>query len=95
MVSTHHYSISGDPATHFKCAELIESLGGKIIANHTVLESFSGDGLIAASFSSKDKDFGIDISINSSTHSLYKPYEYDLATLIEGYEAIRSGGGKA
>ncbi len=94
IVSTHHYSISGDPRTHFKCAELIESLGGHIIANHTVLESFSGDGLIAASFDKKDKDFKIDISINSSTHSLYRPYEYDLGTIIDRYEELRTGSSK-
>lgn len=87
IVSTHHFSISGDPLTHFKCRDLIESYGGTIIADHTVLESYSGDGLIAASFSKKDKDFKVDISINSSAHSLYRPYEYDLATLVDGYEA--------
>jgi FkbM family methyltransferase len=90
MVSTHHYSISGDPLTHFKCMEKIEALGGHIIANHTVLESFSGDGLIAASFDVRDKDFHIPISVNSSTHSLFRPYEYDLAKIIEEYEALRS-----
>lgn len=95
IVSTHHYSISGDPLTHFQCEELIKSLGGHIIASHTVLESYSGDGLIAASFNKADKDLHINVSINSSTHSLYKPYEYDLAVLIENYERLREAAQKS
>lgn len=90
LVSTHHYSISGDPQTHFKCLELIRSLGGHIIADHTVLESFSGDGLIAASFSKQDRDIEIDISINSTSNSLYEPYENDLALLIGEYDKLRT-----
>jgi FkbM family methyltransferase len=89
MVSTHHFSISGDPMTHFKCIDLIKSLGGHIIAGHTVLESFSGDGLIAASFDPSDSDLHIPISINSSSDSLYRPYEQELATMIENYEKLR------
>ena len=89
IVSTHHFSISGDPLTHFKCLEIIKSHGGHIIADHTVLESFSGDGLIAASFSGLDRDLKVEISINSSSNSLYRPYEEDLAVIIENYEQLR------
>lgn len=91
IVSTHHFSISGDPLTHFKCLDLIKSQGGSIIVDHTVPESYSGDGLIAASFDKKDKDFRVSVSINSSERSLYRPYEYDLARMIAGYEKLRAG----
>lgn len=90
IVSTHHFSISGDPMTHFKCIELIKSLGGNIIASHSLPESFSGDGLIAASFNKADKNLKIDVSLNSSGDSLYRPYEVDLATMIDNYEKIRT-----
>jgi FkbM family methyltransferase len=86
MVSTHHYVFSGDPATHFNCADFIESLGGHIIANHTIPESFSGDGLIAASFDKRDKDFTVEVSINTSTKTLFRPYEKDLAHLMQRYD---------
>lgn len=86
IVSTHHYVFSSDPATHFKCAEFIESLGGHIIANHTIPESFSGDGLIAASFDKRDKNFNVQVSINTSTKTLFRPYEKDLAYLMQRYD---------
>jgi len=86
IVSTHHYVFSGDPATHFKCAEFIESLGGHIIANHTIPESFSGDGLIAASFDKRDRNFSVKVSINTSTKTLFRPYEKDLALLMQRYD---------
>lgn len=92
LVSTHHFSISGDPLTHFKCIDLIKSLGGRIIASHSVLESFSGDGLVAASFDPIDRNFHVPISRNLSSDSLYRPYEYDLAVMIDNYEKLREQG---
>ena len=50
MVSTHHESISGSPTTHGDCLRLLQDAGATILAEHTVDESFSGDGLIVASF---------------------------------------------
>lgn len=82
FVSTHHYLFSRDPETHLKCREVIESFGGRIIASHNVLESFSGDGLIVASFDERDKDFSVNISINSTEDSLFRPYEKDLGLLV-------------
>lgn len=84
IVSTHHYFFSGDPLTHAKCIDFIIENGGHIIADHSVLESFSGDGLIAASFNDEDKNFKIDISINKSSNSLFRPYEKDIAILLDG-----------
>lgn len=50
FVSTHDECISGDFALHEKCLQWIKDHGGRIIAEHTVYESYSGDGLIVASF---------------------------------------------
>lgn len=50
MVSTHHASISGSPSTHGDCLRLLQDEGAAILCEHTVDESFSGDGLIVASF---------------------------------------------
>ena len=55
VVSTHHESISGSAATHEDCIEEIRRLGGVILAEHSVAESFSGDGLIVASFQASDQ----------------------------------------
>lgn len=85
MVSTHHYFFSKDPLTHQKCIDFIKAHGGHIITSHTVLESFSGDGLIAASFSKKDADMSIGISINHTDDSLFRPYEKDLSLLMKAY----------
>jgi len=54
VVSTHHESISGSPATHEDCLHEIRSLGGAVLAEHDVFESHSGDGLIVASFDPVD-----------------------------------------
>lgn len=55
VVSTHHSSISGRLDTHGECCDMIRSLGGHILIEHDVQESFSGDGLIVASFFSQDR----------------------------------------
>lgn len=87
FISTHHYFFSHDPTTHQKCLAFIKEHGGHVITEHNVLESFSGDGLIVASFDERDKDFTIKTSVNHSQHSLFRPYEEDLAVLIEHMEA--------
>ncbi len=55
VVSTHHQSISGSSTTHHDCIERIRLLGGTVLAEHSVTESFSGDGLIIASFAPQDR----------------------------------------
>jgi hypothetical protein len=55
VVSTHHHSISGSPTTHQDCLNLLRHLGAKVLCEHSVQESFSGDGLIVASFAPKDE----------------------------------------
>jgi len=59
VVSTHHHVISGDPLTHYRCLELLRELGAHVILEHTVAESFSGDGLIVASFDPQDHDLHV------------------------------------
>jgi hypothetical protein len=59
IASTHHHVISGDPLTHYRCLDLLRELGAHIVAEHTVAESYSGDGLIVASFDDRDRDLRV------------------------------------
>ena len=80
LVSTHHHCISGDPLTHQKCLDFVVAHGGTVLTEHTVSESFSGDGLIVVSFDRRDCDLPkIELSRNRATTSLFRPIEYDLA----------------
>lgn len=85
VVSTHHYIFSGDPTIHMKCEEFIVANGGHIIASHNIAESYSGDGLIVASFSDEDKGFKVQISHNNG-RSLFRSPEEDLQLLISAYD---------
>ncbi len=71
MVSTHSYEISGDALLHQRCLALIRQLGGHVICEHDVHESFSGDGLIAASFDPADADLTVTVSVNRYGSSLF------------------------
>lgn len=88
FVSTHHHVFSGDPLTHKKCLDFIVQNGGRVVAQHSVQESFSGDGLIVASFNKKDCDVEVHLSVNSSYESLFRPVEVDLAIMVEAYESL-------
>jgi len=88
VVSTHHHLICGNPMIHGQCLEWIESMNGHVIAEHSVAESFSGDGLIAASFDERDVDFTVPVSVNRSTTSLFQPPEVDLAALTMAYDRL-------
>lgn len=87
VISTHHYIYSGDHLTHQKCEQFIEDNGGHIIASHDILESFSGDGLIVASFDKRDKSFTVPISRNHGK-ALFRPYQEDLALLMGAYDKL-------
>ena len=54
VVSTHHASISGSSTTHRDCLLELIRRGAVILCEHTIGESHSGDGLIIASFISRD-----------------------------------------
>jgi FkbM family methyltransferase len=80
VVSTHHHTICGDPLMHQRCLELLQGLGAHIIAEHSVAESCSGDGLIAASLDPRDAGFTVDVSHVRAKDSVFGELEYDLAT---------------
>lgn len=84
FVSTHHHSISQDPLTHQRCLALLREAGAVILAEHDVAESFSGDGLIAASFDPRDADLaGIPLSRSRARDGIFREIEYDLADAWE------------
>jgi len=84
VVSTHHPSISGDAEIHAQCLAFIAGHGGHVLASHTVGESFSGDGLIAASFWPEDRNLpAIPLSRNDPAAS----------ARAMGWEPVEGAGG--
>jgi FkbM family methyltransferase len=80
VLSTHHHSISGDPLTHQKCLRLLEGRGARIITDHGVAESYTGDGLIVAALRAEDASLPVvEVSHNRASESLFREVEYDLA----------------
>ena len=75
MISTHHSSISGSANIHFDCIEELRSLGAIILVEHDVVESYSGDGLILASFYRGDQNLRFpEISRNKAETSLFQDF---------------------
>jgi FkbM family methyltransferase len=79
VISTHHHLISGDPLTHQKCLQWLIDHDAHVLCEHSVNESYSGDGLIVASFLAKDGDLEIAISHCRQSKSLFRELEFDLA----------------
>ena len=74
VVSTHDAAISGSPTTHGDCIRELESLGATVLAEHSVQESFSGDGLIVAAFQAADRGIRLpEVSRNVSGITLFDP----------------------
>ncbi|TDT96824.1 FkbM family methyltransferase [Azorhizobium sp. AG788] len=72
VASTHHRVISGSPSTHEDCLDALRSRGATILTEHNVQESFSGDGLIVASFAAEDLDLPFpQVSRNAPELSLF------------------------
>lgn len=86
FLSTHHHSISGDPLTHQRCLQWLQIHGAFVVNEHSVSESFSGDGLIVAAFGQRPRWEAPAISRNLPSRSLFRESEYDLA---EAWEEIR------
>jgi hypothetical protein len=78
IVSTHHHSISGNPLTHQRALSRLLDAGAHVIAEHSVPESFSGDGLIAVSFDERDRDLIVEVSHARAKDSLFGELEPDL-----------------
>jgi hypothetical protein len=65
-------SLSGCVDTHEECFDLIRSFGGHILVAHNVQESFSGDGLLIASFFEQDRSLRMPpITRNTPAASLF------------------------
>jgi FkbM family methyltransferase len=72
VVSTHHARYTGSSRTHEDCLATIRQLGGNVLAEHSVDESFSGDGLIVASFVQEDASIALPpISRNEPPNVLF------------------------
>ena len=72
VVSTHDERITGSPSTHEDCLRVIAKLGGHVLGEHSVAESFSGDGLIVASLDPADQGIQVPgISRNEASASLF------------------------
>lgn len=90
FVSTHHHSISGDPLTHPRCLEWLRDHGATIIDEHSVSESYSGDGLIVAVFGQPPRGMTLPpITRNVPSRSLFRETEYDLAEMAEENARLR------
>ncbi len=91
LLSTHHHSISRDPILHQRCLQFLRKHGAHIISEHSIAESYSGDGLILASFFETDKVIPpIALSRNRSSTSLFRECEFDLAEAYEEIARLRS-----
>ena len=90
VISTHHHSISKDPILHQRCLQFLKQRQAHIIAAHSVSESYSGDGLIAASFAPADRQMpSVQISKNNASNSLFRELEFDLAESWDTVAALR------
>ena len=90
ITSTHHHSISNDPLMHQKCLNFLKEHGAYILVEHNIAESYSGDGLIVASFRSEDSNLPrIEIGRNRSSNSLFREVEYDLTDAWNEITQIR------
>ena len=82
VLSTHHHTISGDPLTHQRCVRILRDAGAHLVAEHSVPESCSGDGLIVASMSPDDRNLHADVTIVRARDSLFGELEWDLARAL-------------
>ncbi len=90
LVSTHHHSISGDPLTHQNGLRCLLESGAHVIAEHSVPESFSGDGLIAVSFDRADQDLCVELSHARARESIFGELEIDLAAASQHNYRLQS-----
>ena len=89
FLSTHHYSISRDPLTHQHCLRWTSDQGATIVEEHSVAESFSGDGLIVARLGGPKVKLP-PISRNVASRSLFSKVEYDLAEASDEIQRLHA-----
>jgi FkbM family methyltransferase len=89
VISTHHHQISGDPLTHQRCVMLLRDLGAHVITEHTVAESFTGDGLVVVSFDERDRDLTVVTSRCRVADSLFGDPLWDLAGAYDELRSLR------
>ena len=90
VISTHHHAISGDPLTHQRCLMLLRELGAHVVTEHTVAESFTGDGLIVVSFDERDRDLTVVTSHCRVGDSLFGDPLWDLAGARDEVAGLRA-----
>jgi FkbM family methyltransferase len=90
VLSTHHHQLTGDPLLHYRCLDWLRDHGAHVVAEHSVAESFSGDGLIVASFRPADRDLHVEVSRNCPSLSLFRETEHDLAEAQEQIRALQA-----
>lgn len=71
--------ISTHGCEHGRCLKMLDKYGYRVIAQHTVLESYSGDGLIVAAAPDRDKPETVQISHRNA--GLWRRIHYSLACL--------------
>ena len=72
VISTHHEAISGSDTTHEDCVRSLRALGATVLVEHDVFESYSGDGLIVASFAPEDRSIVLpEVSRNVRERSFF------------------------
>lgn len=87
VVSTHDLEFSGRATTHQEICAQLRDLGGHLIAEHSVSESFSGDGLVAVSFDDDDADFTVEIPYARAKDSVVGEWEPRLQAALDALEA--------
>jgi len=92
VVSTHHHRISGNPLTHQALVARMREMGAHVVAEHSVGESFSGDGLLVVSFDGRDRDLVVETSVARQGDSIFGPLEHDLALAWADRDAEKRRG---
>jgi FkbM family methyltransferase len=94
VLSTHHQIFSGDALTHQRCLAFLQDEGAHIIAEHSISESCSGDGLIAASMDPADRDLTVDVSHVRARDSLFGEPEFEVDRARGWRGPVRRYGGR-
>jgi FkbM family methyltransferase len=80
MVATHVHQLSNDYLTHQRCLALLREEGGAVQFEFGPYESFTGNGLIVASFGEPPSGWSVPpISRTRAGESLFRDPQFDLA----------------